>query len=40
MNLGGEVLGSGDDASDPHGPIAAGTHGDVDTKDAGEERRP
>ena len=38
--LGGDLLGSGDRPSDAHGPGTAGADGDIDAKDASEERHP
>ena len=40
MKLGRDVLGRGDEASDPHGPATPGAHGDVDAKDAGQQGHP
>jgi len=40
VELGGDLLGRGHEASDLHGTTAAGAHGDVDAKHPGEERHP
>ena len=40
MTLGRDVLGGGDEPSHFHGPATAGAHGDVDAKDAGQQRHP
>ena len=38
--LGGDLLRGGDGRSDAHGPGTAGTDGDVDARDASEDRHP